>query len=133
MNGPLGKAELRSLESKQAGNGEMMKRGRFDMGAESEMGAGDEDNALGKPRMSAQRDVSQEDVPEQAGRDGMPTGPQLDRATQTRIGDQLRSMYNELMDQPVPDRFTTLLQQLDQPRDAQGEAPVQDPDGKGDR
>lgn len=127
MNGPLGKAELRSLESKQAGNGAMMKRGRFDMGAE------DEDNALGKPRMTAQRDERQEDVPEQAGRDGMPTGPQLDRATQTRIGDQLRSMYNELMDQPVPDRFTSLLQQLDQPRDAQEEAAVRDTDGKGDR
>jgi len=97
------------------------------------MGAEDEDNALGKPRMTAQRDERQADVPEQAGRDGMPTGPQLDRATQTRIGDQLRSMYNELMDQPVPDRFTSLLQQLDQPRDAQEEAAVRDTDGKGDR
>lgn len=41
--------------------------------------------------------------------------PQLDRSTQTRIGDQLRSMYAELMDQPVPDRFRTLLDQLDDP------------------
>ena len=41
--------------------------------------------------------------------------PQLDRPTQTRIGDQLRSMYAELMDQPVPDRFRSLLDQLDDP------------------
>ncbi|SCC80433.1 hypothetical protein GA0071312_1490 [Saliniramus fredricksonii] len=41
--------------------------------------------------------------------------PQLDRPTQTRIGDQLRSMYAELMDQPVPDRFRALLDQLDDP------------------
>ncbi len=40
--------------------------------------------------------------------------PQLDRPTQTRIGDQLRSMYAELMDQPVPDRFRALLDQLDE-------------------
>lgn len=118
---------MRSLESKQAGNGEMMKRGRFDMGD------GDEDNALGTRRMSAQRDVRQEDAPEIDGKDGVQSGPQLDRATQTRIGDQLRSMYNELMDQPVPDRFTTLLQQLDQPRDAQGDVPPHGPDGKGER
>jgi peptidoglycan/xylan/chitin deacetylase (PgdA/CDA1 family) len=41
--------------------------------------------------------------------------PRLDRPTQTRIGDQLRSMYAELMDQPVPDRFRSLLDQLDDP------------------
>ena len=29
------------------------------------------------------------------------------------IGDQLRAMYDELMQQPVPDRFKELLDQLD--------------------
>ena len=43
-----------------------------------------------------------------------PTGePGLDRAIQSRIGDQLRAMYDELMQQPVPDRFRDLLEQLE--------------------
>lgn len=40
-------------------------------------------------------------------------GAKLDRATQTRIGDQLRAMYGELLEQPVPDRFRALLAELD--------------------
>ena len=63
-----------------------------------------------------------DDQKENAGATGGATGagkgdrqPQLDRPTQTRIGDQLRSMYAELMDQPVPDRFRALLDQLDDP------------------
>jgi hypothetical protein len=40
--------------------------------------------------------------------------PKLDRVVQTRIGDQLRAMYDELMQQPVPDRFRDLLSQLEQ-------------------
>jgi len=40
-------------------------------------------------------------------------GPKLDRGTQSRIGDQLRAMYNDLMDQPVPDKFKALLEQLE--------------------
>ena len=42
-------------------------------------------------------------------------GPQpiLDRTIQTRIGDHLRGMYGELLDQPVPDRFKELLAKLD--------------------
>jgi hypothetical protein len=40
-------------------------------------------------------------------------GPKLDRGTQSRIGDQLRAMYTDLMDQPVPDRFKSLLDQLE--------------------
>lgn len=39
--------------------------------------------------------------------------PKLDRAIQARIGDQLRAMYTELLEQPVPDRFRDLLEQLD--------------------
>lgn len=44
--------------------------------------------------------------------------PTLDRATQSRIGDQLRAMYTELLDQPVPDRFRDLLTRLDQTSNA---------------
>jgi hypothetical protein len=49
--------------------------------------------------------------------DGLPEklspDPKLDRTIQTRIGDQLRSMYDGLMEQPVPDRFKDLLAQLE--------------------
>ncbi|WP_201830570.1 NepR family anti-sigma factor [Microvirga zambiensis] len=41
------------------------------------------------------------------------TDPKLDTGSQKRIGDQLRAMYDELMQQPVPDRFRDLLDQLD--------------------
>jgi hypothetical protein len=41
------------------------------------------------------------------------TDPRLDSGSQQRIGDQLRAMYDELMQQPVPDRFKELLAQLD--------------------
>jgi hypothetical protein len=43
--------------------------------------------------------------------------PGLDRAIQSRIGDNLRAMYDELLQQPVPDRFRDLLGQLEKPRD----------------
>jgi len=39
--------------------------------------------------------------------------PKLDGGSQQRIGDQLRAMYDELMQQPVPDRFRDLLEQMD--------------------
>lgn len=39
--------------------------------------------------------------------------PGLDRPTQGRIGDQLRAMYDDLLNQPVPDRFVDLLKKLD--------------------
>jgi hypothetical protein len=44
---------------------------------------------------------------------GLATDPKLDSGSQKRIGDQLRAMYGELMQQPVPDRFKELLEQLD--------------------
>jgi hypothetical protein len=40
--------------------------------------------------------------------------PKLDRTTQTRLGDQLRAMYDDLVSQPVPDRFKDLLDRLEQ-------------------
>ena len=43
--------------------------------------------------------------------------PSLDRNVQARIGDNLRAMYDELLQQPVPDRFKDLLGQLEKQRD----------------
>ena len=43
--------------------------------------------------------------------------PGLDRNVQARIGDNLRAMYDELLQQPVPDRFKDLLGQFEQQRD----------------
>lgn len=45
------------------------------------------------------------------------TRARLDNSSQKRIGDQLRAMYDELMQQPVPDRFKELLEQLDKKKD----------------
>ena len=44
--------------------------------------------------------------------------PGLDRVIQDRIGDHLRSMYDELVQQPVPDRFVELLNRLEKRTDA---------------
>ena len=44
--------------------------------------------------------------------------PKLDSVSQGRIGDQLRAMYDDLMQQPVPDRFKDLLDQLEKARAA---------------
>lgn len=37
----------------------------------------------------------------------------LDRQIQAKIGQQLRAMYDDVVDQGVPDRFTELLAKLD--------------------
>jgi hypothetical protein len=37
----------------------------------------------------------------------------LDRQIQAKIGQQLRSMYDDVVDQGVPDRFAELLKKLD--------------------
>ncbi|CAA9357711.1 MAG: hypothetical protein AVDCRST_MAG90-2774 [uncultured Microvirga sp.] len=43
-----------------------------------------------------------------------PTGePVIERAVQERIGTHLRAMYDDLMQQPVPDRFAELLGKLE--------------------
>lgn len=43
------------------------------------------------------------------------TGPALDKVIQARIGAELRGLYDEFLNQGVPDRFTELLNRLDQP------------------
>ena len=42
------------------------------------------------------------------------SGARLGREVQTKIGQQLRAMYDDVVKQGVPDRFNELLQQLDQ-------------------
>jgi hypothetical protein len=42
------------------------------------------------------------------------SGPKLDKTAQTRIGHHLRAMYDDLVQQPVPDRFAALLAQLEE-------------------
>lgn len=39
--------------------------------------------------------------------------PGLDRAIQARIGDRLRAMYDNLAEEPVPDRLADILKRLD--------------------
>ncbi len=45
--------------------------------------------------------------------DKLATDPRLDNVSQKRIGDQLRAMYDDLVQQPVPDRFKDLLAELE--------------------
>ena len=45
--------------------------------------------------------------------DALSSEPTIDRVTQTRLGDQLRAMYDDLVSQPVPDRFKDLLERLE--------------------
>lgn len=52
--------------------------------------------------------------PESSLTDRVGSEPTLDRAIQERIGDSLRAMYDDLMQQPVPDRFADLLSRLEQ-------------------
>ncbi len=39
--------------------------------------------------------------------------PRLDRDIQDRIGGKLRAMYDDIINQGVPDRFAALLKQFD--------------------
>jgi hypothetical protein len=55
-------------------------------------------------------------IPEESLSEKLTSDPKLDRGIQSRIGDQLRAMYDELMHQPVPDRFRDLLSKLEQDR-----------------
>ncbi|WP_210497159.1 NepR family anti-sigma factor [Microvirga antarctica] len=45
--------------------------------------------------------------------DKLASDPKLDTVSQKRIGDQLRAMYDDLVQQPVPDRFKDLLAALE--------------------
>lgn len=52
-------------------------------------------------------------IPEASLQDKLSPEPKLDRVIQSRIGDQLRAMYDDLVQQPVPDRFVDLLNRLE--------------------
>jgi hypothetical protein len=41
------------------------------------------------------------------------SGPALNRDIQTKIGQQLRAIYDDIVDQGVPDRFVELLRNID--------------------
>ena len=45
----------------------------------------------------------------------------LNREIQARIGDQLRAMHDDIVNQGVPDRFVDLLARLDKPDEPKGE------------
>jgi hypothetical protein len=53
-------------------------------------------------------------IPEASLSNNLSSEPRLDKMSQGRIGDQLRAMYDDLMQQPVPDRFADLLSKLEQ-------------------
>ncbi|KMO15853.1 NepR family anti-sigma factor [Methylobacterium indicum] len=70
-------------------------------------GKGMQDPGSGGPRSSHQ---SPENGDDPAAGSGEPT---LDRGVQGRIGSHLRAMYDEMMQQPIPDRFLDLLANLE--------------------
>lgn len=41
----------------------------------------------------------------------------MDPTIQHQIGDQLRSMYDDVLREPVPDRFLALLKRLEEQQD----------------
>jgi hypothetical protein len=43
----------------------------------------------------------------------VPPAPTIQPQIQEHIGRQLRALYDDLLNQPVPDRFSELLEQLD--------------------
>ena len=65
-------------------------------------------------------EIGHEDDPDDASTETIEAETALDRAIQSRIGEQLRAMYDGLMEQPVPDRFHALLAQLGDPGGPEG-------------
>ena len=70
------------------------------------------------------------DVKSQASKNPTP-GKQggLNAEIQSRIGHQLRAMYDDVVRQGVPDRFADLIRKLDQPG-AQGGGDTEKNDGR---
>jgi hypothetical protein len=54
-----------------------------------------------------------EPMPETERHEEPPTG-RLSRDTQRKIGQQLRAMYTDVVNEGVPDRFAELLRRLDE-------------------
>ncbi len=55
--------------------------------------------------------------------DATPKHAALNRQIQDRIGQQLRAMYNDVVAQGIPDRFTELLKKLDERAQEKDQAP----------
>jgi anti-sigma factor NepR-like protein len=51
------------------------------------------------------------------------TNSGLNREIQAKIGQQLRAMFDEVVQEGVPDRFASLLRQLDTPPEKTAETP----------
>ena len=56
--------------------------------------------------------------------DAAPKHAGLNRQIQDRIGQQLRAMYNDMVAQGIPDRFTELLKKLDDRVEEKDQAPL---------
>ena len=54
----------------------------------------------------------------------------LNAEIQSRIGHQLRAMYDDVVRQGVPDRFAELIRKLDTPEGGTGGDPTAKPDGR---
>lgn len=59
----------------------------------------------GRPEMNA--------IPTHAGEAALATGrPRLSQETQNRIGEQLRALYNHIVEEPLPEHLRELLKRL---------------------
>jgi hypothetical protein len=59
------------------------------------------------------RKTARPENPMQVQSPGEKPGKILNREIQAKIGQQLRAVYNDVVDQGVPDRFADLLRRLD--------------------
>ena len=65
------------------------------------------------------------DLKSQANRTAVPgKSGGLNTEIQSRIGHQLRAMYDDVVRQGVPDRFVELIRKLDGPPDDSGHGPA---------
>ena len=55
------------------------------------------------------------DLKSQASKSGVPGKGGLNAEIQSRIGHQLRALYDDVVRQGVPDRFAELIRKLDSP------------------
>jgi hypothetical protein len=70
-------------------------------------------------------DPVMKDMKSQTSKNAVPGKPGgLNAEIQSRIGHQLRAMYDDVVRQGVPDRFAELIRKLDTP---EGQSPVDPP------
>lgn len=68
-------------------------------------------------------------TPERSRRRPPKSGASVQMQVQDHIGRQLRAVYDDLLSQPVPDRFLELLDQLDKGPEAKAAPQPEDPKG----